>query len=456
MEGCSCPDGTTGYHCEFIVDDHDQKNGLYNENNGHLNEKAEYIKVDSHRYDYMEQGVPSNEYTNMDECADAFCLNGGYCVLEQIFLPDGTYKMQEHCDCSQAYDVDSKYAGRYCQYKSTSLCFEENTQHDSVDAKFCVHHGTCKDDGSCDCPSGWTGQFCESRTSETDQSSGNKHDTNTYSDSVGTDFDFERCGETFCFNGGTCVQIEHLQSSGSLVIDAHCDCSTAFDESYLYAGMSCEFPSTQICSIPEGGDSLEGGSFCTNHGACMDDIKLGCQCLPGFFGFACEYESHSFKNVFDDKAERDKFIEEGACGYGNCQNGGTCITSTTYSDETQGMVTTYSCDCSTAFDDDTAYLGPWCEYPSTAICESPESGESLSSSRFCVNHGTCKQDPSKGCDCNFGFTGRFCEIKTEIDKKDNKYANGIDNDQDIEVCGDDLICLNVSIQIIVHVRLCEI
>lgn len=444
MEGCSCRNGTTGYKCEFIFDNSDQDVGTQNDSNSNPNESEDGAKNDNYSYDHNQDNSSSGNSDNKRTtlCAEGYCLNGGYCVTEQIILQDGSYDMKEYCDCSQAYDANSNYAGLYCQYKSTSLCFAENALQGSLDETFCVHHGDCQEDGSCDCPSGWTGQYCELKTLELDQNSVDELDTDIDTGFDGIKFDFDKCGETICYNGGACVQTESLQSNGDLVVDAHCDCSPAFDGKYLYDGMSCEFPSTQICSIPQGSQDLEGSTFCTNHGTCMDDIQLGCNCLPGFFGFACEYESHNNGNDFNDAEEIDEGVQWEVCGYEFCHHGGKCITSIIYNEEIGMLETSYSCDCSTAYNDDTAYLGPSCEYPSTNICVPPKSWEPLSSARFCVNHGICRQDPSEGCDCGDGFTGRFCQFKIELDEINNKDVDVNSDDQDFEVCGDNLICLN--------------
>jgi hypothetical protein len=432
MEGCSCRTGSTGYQCEFILDSSGQDDRAQNDSNSNPNESENGVENNDYSYDFNQDDHSSNNNKNEIPCADGYCFNGGNCVTEQIISQNGSSDIREYCDCSEAYDANSNYAGLFCQYKSTSLCFVENSLQGSLDETFCVHYGACQEDGSCDCPSGWTGQYCEVKTLELDQNSV-------------IDFDFDKCSETVCYNGGTCVQTKRLQSNGDFVVDTHCDCSPAFDEHYVYAGTSCEFPSTEICAISLASQGLEESIFCTNHGTCMDDIQLGCDCLPGFYGFACEYESHNSGNNFNDEEEEDEGIDWDFCGDGVCHHGGKCITSIIYSEETDTSETSYNCDCSTAYDDDTAYLGPSCEYPSTNICVPPKNGEPLSSARFCVNHGTCRQDPFEDCDCGDGFTGRFCQFKTDLDHEiDNNVVDGDGNDQDFEACGDDLVCLNVS------------
>ncbi len=442
MEGCSCPDGTAGFKCEFILDGSDQNIGISVPN-----------KIQDTIEEMYDDDVDSGEINNHrldNACGDGYCLNGGSCVTEQILMQGGSFLVKEYCDCSQAYDASANYAGVFCQYKSTSLCLIDNSLKDAMDSSFCVHFGKCQDDGSCDCPLGWTGQHCELKALEMGGTSASQ---------VGSDVELGReyievdeCGDSICYNGGTCVRTERQISNGEFLIETHCDCAAAFDEKYLYAGLSCEFPSTEICSIPKDGQDLSGSSFCTNHGACKRDSELSCDCPTGFFGSACEYEMLEPNRTFDEMKEDDDDVHLEFCGNGICHHGGTCVTSVVYSEEIDTSVTKYTCDCSTAYDGETAYLGASCEYPATTFCIPPKNGENPSSTRFCVNHGTCSEDPSKDCDCGSGFGGRFCEYKINLDQSDAD-GNGDEEldddqyDQDFELCGDKLICFNVSMPI---------
>ncbi len=387
--------------------------------------------------DYF-HNINNSNNKRKNACGDGYCLNGGNCVTEQITMQDGISDMKEYCDCSQAYDASSKYAGLFCQYKSTSLCQVENSLKDSLDSAFCVHNGICQEDGSCGCLSGWTGQHCELKSLDLGGNSASQVLPDI--DSGDTYIEVDECGDTTCYNGGICVKTKRQQSNGDFLVETHCDCSTAFDEKYLYAGLSCEFPSTELCSVPLGGQDLSGSSFCTNHGICRDKSELGCDCAPGFFGSACEYEDETFDQMEKDDDDDDWEV----CGPGICHHGGTCITSIIYSEETDTSETRYSCDCSTAYDNEAAYLGTSCEYPSTTICTPPKSGESLSSARFCVNHGTCSQDSFNDCDCRDGFEGRFCQFKMGLGQIDDDKDDDDGYDQEFELCGDNLICFNVS------------
>jgi len=410
IEGCTCPKGTAGYKCEFIIDNFadDVVEDDNNNNNNNNNDNNDDVKN------------PEDEPPT--RCGEGYCINGGVCTVEPVTLEDGTQGTVESCDCSQAFTDEAVYAGEFCQYKSTTLCYsEEDGFPDSLEGvDFCLHHGSCQDDGSCDCPRGFTGRHCEKATLEINES---------------IESNEERCGDTICYNGGVCAETEVIGPDNSLQVTLHCDCSSAFDSHYLYAGTSCQFPSTSLCTAPQAGQSLQGSLFCTNHGECMDNPQLGCTCPDGFYGFSCEFERHD--NDFDEDGipdEEDSDVDNidwEVCGDDGlvCHNGGRCVTTVVQNEDIGDTETEYSCDCSTARVGETAYLGQQCEFPQTSECDA---------GFFCVNHGTCKQDI--GCDCPDGFTGTFCQLKSE--KEDVVIVVDGEDPVDYEECGEDLLCLN--------------
>jgi len=367
IDGCTCESGTTGYKCEFSEND-SSSGGNNNHNNGHNhnhnndqnhNHSAEYDHEhmndhihnheNEHDYDHHhDQNHDNNNDKNEDlkPCAGGYCLNGSSCATEKIISEDGTQNVKEFCDCS--HDENSKYAGLYCQYKATNLCLVEEGFPDANDETFCLHNGSCQPDGSCVCPSGWTGRYCEMKLAEAGESAASVENPNGVNDldqDIGGNGDvntgpthpgsgFKNCDDTICYNGGVCALTEHVNSDGSIVMGHQCDCSMAFDETYLYAGTGCEFPATVICSVPDDGQGLKGSSFCTNHGNCTDDAALGCDCMPGFSGPACEFEDHSVEPPVDNNdipnnsdandntntSDNDSPID---CQL-KCMNGGNC------------------------------------------------------------------------------------------------------------------------------------
>jgi hypothetical protein len=396
IEGCKCPTGTAGYKCEFIL---------------------ENIQTETQADDEEDDNLATR-------CGTGFCQNGGSCVIEEVASGNVTQETKEFCDCSTSFADGVFFGGDYCQYKATTVC---------GDGHFCLHHGSCLHNGACECQSGWSGKHCGTATTDIN----------------GSEQSGESCGDTVCFNDGVCSETEMIGPDGTLEILLRCDCSSAFDDTYSYAGTSCQFPSTSFCSQPLPGDSLTEVLYCVNHGTCMDDPQLGCDCPPGFYGFSCEYESQEYDSDGDglsdleDPNYDDQFDVE-ICGEDGlvCHNGGRCQTTVLQNDENGEAETTYQCDCSTAFDGDVLFQGVSCEYPATTICDPSDDGELPSLAVVCTNHGKCTEDLSQGCECPNGFTGTACQFKTEFE--DIVVVQPGEEPVEYEKCGDDLICLNVS------------
>ena len=101
------------------------------------------------------------------------------------------------------------------------------------------------------------------------------------------------------------------------------------------------------------------------------------------------------------------------CGDGRCFNGGTCL-----SQEVNGA-TEYRCDCSATESSGTAFAGRYCQYQATTSCPTND-GSNVK--LFCVNNGSCRDDPFQGCDCPAPYTGYSCEYK--ISEAQNGYGGG--------------------------------
>lgn len=412
IQGCKCPTGTAGYKCEFLLDN------MQNEIQDDHEEEGEDLFDDDDDDD--DDGPPTTR------CGDGYCQNGAACIIQEDISGNGVEEIGETCDCTTTTVSGFFFGGDFCQYKATTDCFNGH---------YCFHHGSCISDGLCECPSGWTGKHCDQEMPDDDVTAG--------------DGSGEICGEAVCYNGGVCAETEMIGPDGSLEITLHCDCSSAFDDSYSYAGINCQFPSTSLCTQPAQGDDLAEVLYCVNDGTCMDNPQLGCDCPPGFYGFACEYEDQLHDTDKDgipdmEDEDDDSLGNWEICGDDGlvCHNGGRCQTTVIQNELNGGTETKHECDCQTAFEDGVVYLGKSCEYPATAVCEPADDEEAPTMAIVCTNHGTCKQDVSEGCDCPDGFTGAACQFKTHIE--DIVVVGPGEDPIDYEECGEDLVCLNVS------------
>uniref|UniRef100_A0A7S1Y5A0 Protein kinase domain-containing protein n=1 Tax=Grammatophora oceanica TaxID=210454 RepID=A0A7S1Y5A0_9STRA len=161
---CECEEGYDGPHCEFksgAVPDCNLNCGV-----GHcvlgIRDPSEIHDI-GHLFQ-QEGGVmhcvcpPGNSGSRCEistqSCGEHECFHGGTCLSKE---KDGqTY---HHCDCSSAHTETLSYAGRFCQYESTSTCFDD-PQNGKV---FCVNGGTCPPESyqACSCSEDFFGPSCE-------------------------------------------------------------------------------------------------------------------------------------------------------------------------------------------------------------------------------------------------------------------------------------------------------
>jgi len=393
-QGCYCPHGFDGFKCDILVDNTNSGN---NNNNG--------------------GGNSNNENYEVERCGDVYCFNGGKCIEEVFTTEAGDHGKRDVCDCTDATDeAGDLFAGPSCQYKATDDCTDIPGGVD-----FCVNGGICPflpDDG-CDCRDGWTGRSCEIHTlAEKDPQD-------------------PTCGPdgNICLNGGQCVELHVVRPDDTTETTYHCDCTQAFDNKHLYSGESCQHPSTQLCTHPMQGETLEGHLFCTNHGACNKNVMQGCDCPDAFAGFSCEYEKVDEDPNEEDDDEATPDVER--CGSDLiCHNGGSCVNTLINTPE-GGTRTINHCDCSTAVTEDTVFAGPECQYAATSYCTEPADGAGLETSLFCVNGGECRENVLQGCNCLMGWSGLRCEFAEDTED----LLNGDDDLDPIVACGD-IFCYN--------------
>ncbi|CAF3764830.1 unnamed protein product [Rotaria socialis] len=239
---------------------------------------------------------------NVGECS---CLNGGTCYNISY---DG-YR----CSCP------SMFTGPVCE-------------HDFRNETFCSHspcknNGTCilieSSAGVCLCQPGYVGELCEKHVSF--------------------------CHQNPCRNNGTCVPL-----SG---VDGQCRCQPG------YSGSLCEQVQTTFCS----NNPCRNGS--TRKCALIDNKYGRCLCPKDVTGPYCDIPLHS-------------------CAPNPCENNGICMH--------EMSSQSYKCLCTFG------YSGVNC---------SENLNKSFCSSNPCMNNGTCLQSPTTAdgiCRCQEGFSGIFC------------------------------------------------
>lgn len=367
-EGCDCPVGWTGFHCEYSVSAGD----LLGENVGE-----------------------SDSRKGPNACGDFFCYNGGVCeVVREVNEVTGELDDLYLCDCSTTATATEIYGGPTCSFKSTSVCQPPNSDNGGLaGALVCLNHGTCRDDPleGCDCPSGFTGTMCEFEVDD-DSHAGQG----------------EICGDKYCYNGGKCATISIVGDDGGKSNELYCDCNAAGDGTTLFAGDSCQYKATAQCTHPQDGESLQGMLFCVNGGTCQDEVQKGCSCPVGWTGFFCEFQQDS-GDVHEQNTD-----ELEACGDHVCLNGGVCVSTIVKASDGSQSTLNY-CDCNLAFNEESIFAGPNCEYQATVLCTEPgRDSKDLAGVQFCVNGGKCPEDNILGeCECPMHWTGMRCEIEVD-------------------------------------------
>lgn len=194
------------------------------------------------------------------ECATLKCMNGGTCYT-QI---SGDSIVREYCICP------SDKQGETCEeHKQCDLnCIHGECLYPFTPSGSELASDTNKEP-FCKCDEGYTGILCESEV--------------------------EVCpgGERRCYNGGVCKELFHTGPNmlGQPFENRRfkCDCSV-IDPTSPFAGLECEHPAEQICSLM----TIEKNSYCVNGGTCKDivfteDLHRGCDCPKGFEGEHCEF-----------------------------------------------------------------------------------------------------------------------------------------------------------------------
>ncbi|KAL8565044.1 hypothetical protein ACOMHN_003420 [Nucella lapillus] len=372
--------------------------------------------------------------TNIDDCVNNRCQNGGQCVdLVDDF----------RCDCS-----GTGYEGAACQ-----------NDIDDCSNSSCLNSGTCRDRVNgfdCTCSPGFTGAMCEINIDECqtypclnnalciDQI--NSYRCICQPGYIGNDceMDINECASSPCVNGGTCT---------NLVSDYLCTCQRGYEgkncqvntddcasspchlagiercedgvDSFtchclpLWEGKLCDTPADPCARSPCVGGAtctVAGDTFvclcppdftgrlcdhrindcqsgpCMNNGTCQDGVRgFRCGCLPGLTGALCDL------NV--DECSSQPCVQGATCldlidGFTcsqPCAKGATCL----------DLIDGFTCRCALG------YGGELCEENIDDCASQP-----------CAHGGTCRDlvDHFR-CYCPPGYTGKTCS--DDVNECDN-------------------------------------
>nr|XP_023657699.1 sushi, nidogen and EGF-like domain-containing protein 1 isoform X2 [Paramormyrops kingsleyae] len=389
--------------------------------------------------------------TDINECESKPCLNGGECVewLNNYTCTCPASFTGIHCETEIEIQGNFSLAvterltascegerckNQSCVYISPGIynctCLPGYYGHKCEEECLCQNGGVCVDvNGSCDCPSRYTGVYCQFEVTQTPCSSSRPcpdggpcleyQGTYLCTCQTGiTDIDHRHfypfvqtqavCDSTPCLNGGFCYERDGGYT---------CECQ------HGYRGRHCEKARLSVCA----------SSPCRNGGSCMEEAgRYYCLCPYRFTGKHCEVGK-------PDPCSSSPCLNGGTCfhyigkykcecpnGYGgrHCEvSRGAAQTLTRldcgppahvknadvqFTSSTPGSIALYTCHRGympqpQATQSICGSQGAWSQPP---VCE--EINECLS--QPCLNGGTCQDRmASYLCHCANGFNGLRCQ-----------------------------------------------
>ncbi|KAM8874516.1 sushi, nidogen and EGF-like domain-containing protein 1 isoform 2-T2 [Spinachia spinachia] len=424
---CHCPPGYTGSQCETDVDECKDKPCLNN---------ALCVQGTGSFTCVCEPGYTGVLCeTDINECEAQPCLSGGECV-DQVanftcVCPVAfTGELCETAACEGGDCTEHRICEDAGSGGSNCTCAPGFYGDECEEECLCQNGGVCVDiNGTCKCPSGYTGLYCQFEVTQTPCSNNRPCPDGgpclayggTYlctCQTSATELDHKDfypyvqprsvCDSSPCLNGGYCYERDGGYT---------CECK------YGYWGKHCEKVRLNTCAsgpCRNGGSCKEeAGSYrcvcpyrftgkhcevgqpdpcasspCRNGGTCFHYIgKYKCECTEAFSGRHCEISRTSVQT-----------LAELGCGPPpQVKNAEVQFSSTT-----TGSMAVYICHSGfksvpRATQSICGIQGDWSQPP---ICE--EVNECLS--QPCLNGGTCRnQVGSHLCECADGFSGKRCQ-----------------------------------------------
>uniref|UniRef100_A0A3P8ZN67 Sushi, nidogen and EGF-like domains 1 n=1 Tax=Esox lucius TaxID=8010 RepID=A0A3P8ZN67_ESOLU len=446
---CQCPAGFTGTVCETDIDECMDSPCLYG---------AQCVQgVDSFTCVCEKGFVGMLCETDMDECGSQPCQNGGECkdqvngyscscpaaftgthceTVLTVVNSSSTPQTENHTVSCEGQGCESH---QICEYTALDVynctCAPGFYGNNCEEECLCQNGGICVDmNGTCDCPSGFTGIYCQFEVTQTPCSNSRPcpdggpcleyGGTYLCTCQTGvTDLDHKDfyppyvqprsvCDSSPCLNGGYCYEREggytcecnhgyrgkHCEkvrlntcasgpcrNGGSCKEDSGgylCVCP------YRFTGKHCEVGKPDPCS----------SSPCLNGGTCFHYIgKYKCECSGTFSGRHCEISRgliHSAAGLDCGPPLQVKHAE------------------VQFSSTSPGSMALYICHpgyslLPRATQSICGGQGAWSQPP---VCD--EINECLS--QPCLNGGTCKDRVASFlCECDEGFSGNRCQTEQD-------------------------------------------
>uniref|UniRef100_A0A8C9V4C8 Sushi, nidogen and EGF like domains 1 n=1 Tax=Scleropages formosus TaxID=113540 RepID=A0A8C9V4C8_SCLFO len=437
---CQCPLGFKGHLCEIDVDECHERPCL---------NEAECLQGVGNFTCLCRAGFTGTLCeTDINECDSQPCLNGGECVdhvnnytCSCLALYTGRnceteLEIQTNSSLAETETPTVSCAGEGCEkhqkceyispgkYNCTCLpgYYGDNCEEECL----CQNGGVCVDvNGSCDCPSGYTGLYCQFEVTQTPCSSNRPCPDGGPCLEYGgrylctcqtgiSDIDHKDfypyvqprsvCDSSPCLNGGLCYERDGGYT---------CECQ------HGYRGKHCEKVRLSICA----------SSPCRNGGSCKEEAgSYYCVCPYRFIGKHCEVGKPD------------------PCSSSPCLNGGTCFhyigkykcecaggysgrhceisnldcgppvkvkhADVQFSSSSPGSMALYTCHPGytphpRATQSICGSQGAWSQPP---VCD--EINECLS--QPCLNGGTCRDRVAAYiCQCEEGFSGPRCQTEED-------------------------------------------